>query len=107
MCGGETLCFCVSRVRGVERCVGCSVVCDGDCWRGSCMHEVEAEVQVILGTNATPRARLPKPGTRHVRSPDELEYMFYFHLPVMRLTCLDRVCVETASFSVWDGQMRY
>jgi hypothetical protein len=58
--------FCVSRGCGVERCVGCSVVCDGDCWRGSCMHEVEAEVQVILGTNATPRARLPKPGTRHL-----------------------------------------
>ena len=48
----------------------CLDVCDGDCWRGSCMHEVEAEVQVILGT--TPGARLPKPGTR-LRRDDEPE----------------------------------
>jgi hypothetical protein len=50
------------------------------------MHEVEAEVQVILGT--TPGARLPKPGTR-LRSLMSSNKCFYFHHPVVRLMCID------------------
>jgi hypothetical protein len=63
MCGGETLCF-VSLVGCVSGQVWWGVWLYATAIAGAvavCMR-LRAEVQVILGT--TPRARLPKPGTR-------------------------------------------
>jgi hypothetical protein len=93
--------FCVPRWvcewRGV---VGCLVVCDGDCWRGCCMHEVEGGGSSHSWHNAP--GALAEAGNKTAIFTDELEESaFISSFLACDLVRLSENCKRAESYFHW------